>query len=202
MCKALGFFSNSSTRFEEWLSTMLEIVRSRDSTRSETGDLNVIEDVINQREMKKEEFEEVIRLGKILLSKRDITDTSIVKDKLKMLEQQWKELGDILNDYHRKNKERMEQISAYEVLRAKVLEWLSSMEVKVDNLEPVALDKEVLRRQSLEIKVIAQLLLFNIIIFSICNFENMKIVFVLQMLFKFFTICISLINFSVCYAHI
>lgn len=162
MCKALGYFSNSSTRFEEWLSTMLEILRSRDSTRSETGDLNVIEDVINQREMKKEEFEEVIRLGKNLLSKRDITDTSIVKDKLKMLEQQWKELGDILNDYHRKNKERMEQISAYEALRAKVLEWLSSMEIKVDNLEPVALDKEVLRRQSLEIKVTAQLLLFNI----------------------------------------
>lgn len=141
---------------------MLEILRNRDSTRSETSDLNVIEDVISQREMKKEEFEEVIRLGKNLLAKRDITDTSIVKDKLKMLEQQWKELSDILNDYHRKNKERMEQISTYEALRAKVLEWLSSMEIKVDNLEPVALDKEVLRRQSLEIKVTVQLLLYNI----------------------------------------
>ena len=139
---------------------MLEILRSRDTVRSETGDLNVIEDVINQREMKKEEFEEVIRLGKNLLSKRDITDTSVVKDKLKMLEQQWKELGDILNDYHRKNKERMEQISAYESLRAKVLEWLNSMESKVDSLEPVALDKEVLRRQSLEIKVISSTVLF------------------------------------------
>lgn len=131
---------------------MFEIIRSRDTSRTE-GELNVIEDVINQREMKKDEFEEVLRSGKNLVGKRDITDVSVVKDKLKMLEQQWKELGDILNDYHRKNKEKMEQLSAYEALRAKVLEWLTSMEIKVDNLEPVALDKEVLRRQSLEIKV-------------------------------------------------
>lgn len=132
---------------------MFEIIRNRDTSRTESGELSVIEDVISQREMKKEEFEEVLRLGKNLVGKRDITDISVVKDKLKMLEQQWKELGDILNDYHRKNKERMEQLSAYEALRAKVLEWLTSMEIKVDNLEPVALDKEVLRRQSLEIKV-------------------------------------------------
>lgn len=132
---------------------MFEIVRSRDASRTDSSEQNLIEDVINQREMRKDEFEEVIRLGKNLLSKRDITDTSVVKDKLRMLEQQWKELGDLVNDYHRKNKERMEQLSAYEALRAKVLEWLMSMEIKVDNLEPVGLDKEVLRRQSVEIKV-------------------------------------------------
>lgn len=150
------------------MAAVLEIIRNRDTSRTES-ELSVIEDVINQREMKKEEFEEVLRLGKNIISKRDITDVSVVKDKLKMLEQQWKELGDILNDYHRKNKERMEQISAYEVLRAKVLEWLTSMEIKVDNLEPVALDKEVLRRQSLEIKVnilnyIAEFFVFHLMI--------------------------------------
>lgn len=134
---------------------MFEAIRSRDTTsRLEASELNVIEDIINQREMRKEEFEGVLQQGKSLVGKRDITDSSVVKDKLKMLEQQWKELGDILNDYHRKNKERLEQLSAYGALRAKVLEWLSTMEIKVDNLEPVALDKEVLRRQSLEIKVI------------------------------------------------
>lgn len=134
---------------------MFEVIRSRDTTsRPEASELNVIEDIINQREMCKEEFEDVLQQGKSLVGKRDISDSSVVKDKLKVLEQQWKELGDILNDYQRKNKERMEQLSAYGALRAKVLEWLSTMEMKVDNLEPVALDKEVLRRQSLEIKVI------------------------------------------------
>lgn len=149
---------------------MFEIIRTRDTTRSESNELNVIEDVINQRETRKEEFEEVIRSGKNLVSKRDITDTSVVKDKLKLLEQQWKELGDLLNDYHRKNKERMEQLSAYEALRAKVLEWLHSMEIKVDNLEPIALDKEVLRRQSLEIKVIKLYFYSEINIFMISAF--------------------------------
>lgn len=58
-----------------------------------------------------------------------------------------------MSEQHRRNKEKMEQLSAYEALRTKVLEWLLSMELRVDSLEPVALDKEVLRRQSLEMKV-------------------------------------------------
>ncbi|KFM60284.1 Dystonin, partial [Stegodyphus mimosarum] len=156
VCKALGAFSTLATKFEDWLTTMLEITRNKDQSRSDGSSLSVIEDVINQRDARKEEFEEILRSGKVLVGKRDVTDTSIVKDKMKSLEQQWKELGDLVAEQHRKNKERAEQLSAYEALRAKVLEWLSSMEIRVDNLEPVALDKEVLRRQSLEIKTLAK----------------------------------------------
>ncbi|GIY98967.1 hypothetical protein CEXT_406701 [Caerostris extrusa] len=49
---------------------------------------------------------------------------------MKSLEQQWKELGDFVAEQNRRNKEKMEQLSAYESLRAKVLEWLTSMEFK------------------------------------------------------------------------
>ncbi|GBM86483.1 Dystonin [Araneus ventricosus] len=146
VCKALSSFTSSANRFEEWLAAMFELTRKKDF------DSNISEDIINQKEAKSEEFEEVLRSGKALVSKRDITDTAVIKDRLKALEQQWKELGDFVTEQNRRNKEKMEQQSSYEALRAKVLEWLTSMEFKVDGLEPVALDKEVLRRQSLEIK--------------------------------------------------
>lgn len=153
VCKALSTFTSSANRFEEWLNAMFELTRKRET---DARDMSISEDIINQKEAKREEFEEVLRSGKALVGKRDVTDTSVVKDRMKSLEQQWKELGDFVTEQHRRNKEKMEQLSAYETLRAKVLEWLTSMELKVDSLEPVALDKEVLRRQSLEIKALAK----------------------------------------------
>ncbi|CAL1283109.1 unnamed protein product [Larinioides sclopetarius] len=150
VCKALSSFTSSANRFEEWLTAMFELTRKKDF------DSNISEDIINQKEARSEEFEEVLRSGKALVSKRDVTDTAVIKDRMKALEQQWKELGDFVTEQNRRNKERMEQQSAYEALRAKVLEWLTSMEFKVDGLEPVALDKEVLRRQSLEIKALVK----------------------------------------------
>ncbi|XP_015906702.2 microtubule-actin cross-linking factor 1, isoforms 1/2/3/4 isoform X2 [Parasteatoda tepidariorum] len=151
ICKSVGIFEIGAKRMEEWLTAMLELIQKKDSS-----DLSITEDVMNQKEVRREEFEEVLRSGKTLVSKRDITDTSVVKERMRALEQQWKELGDFVSEQHRKNKEKMEQLSAYEALRAKILEWLTSMEFKVDALEPVALDKEVLRRQSLEIKTLSK----------------------------------------------
>ncbi|PRD36621.1 UNVERIFIED_CONTAM: Dst [Trichonephila clavipes] len=153
VCKSLSTFTSGANRFEEWLNAMFELTRKRET---DARDTSISEDIINQKEAKREEFEEVLRSGKGLVGKRDVTDTSVVKDRMKSLEQQWKELGDFVTEQHRKNKEKMEQLSAYETLRAKVLEWLTSMELKIDNLEPVALDKEVLRRQSMEIKALAK----------------------------------------------
>ncbi|KAF8783432.1 Dystonin like protein [Argiope bruennichi] len=150
VCKALSSFSSSANRFEEWLAAMFEL------TRKKEFDSNIGEDIINQKEAKSDEFEEILRSGKTLVNKRDVTDTAVIKDRMKALEQQWKELGDFVAEQNRRNKEKMEQQSAYEALRTKVLEWLTSMEFKVDGLEPVALDKEVLRRQSMEIKALVK----------------------------------------------
>ncbi|KAG8192780.1 hypothetical protein JTE90_019099 [Oedothorax gibbosus] len=152
VCKDLGSFSTSATRLEEWLSAMFELTRKRDDPK----DIATTEDVMNQKDAKRDEFEDVICSGKNLVSKRDITDTTVIKDRMKSLEQQWKELGDFVSEQHRRNKEKMEHLNAYEALRGKVLEWLMQIELKVDALEPVALDKEVLRRQGQEIKVLAK----------------------------------------------
>ncbi|XP_067144023.1 microtubule-actin cross-linking factor 1 isoform X6 [Centruroides vittatus] len=150
---SLETFEMKVFKFEEWLCSMMSFIDGRDIThRSVDSFERIIEDVMNQRNSKINEYEETVKMGKTLLAKIDVTDTSYVRDKLKHLEQQWKELSDALLDKQKLEKARLEQLSAYEALRAKVIEWLSNMEARVENLEPVAMDKDTLRKQALEIK--------------------------------------------------
>jgi dystonin len=69
------------------------------------------------------------------------------------LETQWKELGGLLEERQKLGKARAEQLSAYERLRQQVLEWLTNMEGRVNQLEPVAIEPDTIRKQAEEIKV-------------------------------------------------
>lgn len=69
------------------------------------------------------------------------------------LEMQWRELNNLLEDRHRLGKARTEQLMAYEKLRDQVLVWLQNTETRVNRLEPVAVDMEVIKRQIEELKV-------------------------------------------------
>lgn len=59
----------------------------------------------------------------------------------------------MLEDRHRLGKARTEQLMAYEKLRDQVLVWLQNTETRVNRLEPVAVDMEVIKRQIEELKV-------------------------------------------------
>lgn len=72
---------------------------------------------------------------------------------LQSLESQWKELGTILEEKQRLGKARSEQLQSFERLRDQVLDWLNSMELRVQRLQPVAVDIEILRNQTEELKV-------------------------------------------------
>jgi len=50
-------------------------------------------------------------------------------------------------------KARAEQLNAYEKLRAQVLEWLTYMENRVNQLDPVAIESESIKKQAEEMKV-------------------------------------------------
>ncbi len=73
---------------------------------------------------------------------------------MKNFEAQWKQLASVLEDILKLNKSRAEQKMAYERLREQVLQWLAHMEQTVDALPPVALEPEMIKKQSDAIKVI------------------------------------------------
>lgn len=69
------------------------------------------------------------------------------------LESQWKELSNAIDQIREDGNVRVNQLQTYEKLRDQVLDWLTKNETKVDALEPVAVDADIIKRQTDEVKV-------------------------------------------------
>lgn len=65
----------------------------------------------------------------------------------------WRDLNITLEEKQKSSRARAEQLNAYERLRETVLDWLSRFEAQVGRLEPVALELNILKRQTEELKV-------------------------------------------------
>uniref|UniRef100_T1IVF3 Dystonin n=1 Tax=Strigamia maritima TaxID=126957 RepID=T1IVF3_STRMM len=143
------------TRISDWL---LEATESLDETaRSDADEFGRrIEEITRQKNSKKTDFDGLVHDGKTLIAKKDVTDSTYIRDLLKSLEQQWKELTDALSDRAKQTKQMADQLNAYEVLRVQVLQWLKTMEIRVDGLEPVAVDLDSCKKQADEVKVIVR----------------------------------------------
>ncbi|CAH0551954.1 unnamed protein product [Brassicogethes aeneus] len=153
----LGSFNNQATEFEHWYSGIMEMIDSRDFSKLSIEDYaSRMSQIAAHRDGKQQLFEEAIRTGKDLLNKRDVTDTSNVRDRVKAMENQWRELSSMLDEKARLSKLRSEQLNSYESLREQVNDWLSRMETRVSRLEVVAVDIETLKKQNEELKPIAK----------------------------------------------
>ncbi|XP_073988701.1 dystonin-like protein short stop isoform X27 [Rhodnius prolixus] len=138
----LDEFSGRATELERWLQESLESL--------ETGASG--ENLNHEKELRTESYERTLRDGRTLLAKKDVTDTSQVRDRIKNIETQWRELSAILDERVRLAKLRAEQSLAYEKLREQVLSWLNGFENRVSRLEPIALNIDVIKKQMDELK--------------------------------------------------
>merc|ERR1711981_839899 len=78
--------------------------------------------------------------------------TEPCKDTIKELEEKWRELADILGERQNANRARKQSLNAYEALREQVNNWLSKMERKLEEMDPIALEPDLLKRQIDELK--------------------------------------------------
>lgn len=69
------------------------------------------------------------------------------------LESQWKELSDTLDERARNGKERSEQLLAYEQMRDRCTQWLTTTENTLDNIQPVGLEQDIVKKQTEDLKV-------------------------------------------------
>lgn len=151
----LTAFNAQSSQFEQWYSGVLEILESRELAKLSIEEYSVrMQDIAANRDGKRALFENIIRNGKELLNKRDVTDTAGVRDRIKAMESQWRDLNSLLEDKQKLSKQRSEYLNTYEGLREKVNDWLSRMEHKVSRLEVVAVDIETLKQQNEQLKPI------------------------------------------------
>lgn len=153
----LTAFNAQASQFEQWYAGILEIVESREFSKLSIDEYSRrMREIAANKDDKRRLFEDIIRGGKELLNKRDVTDTAAVRDRIKALENQWRDLNTLLDEKQKLSKQRAEYLSTYESLREKVIEWLARMENKVSNLEIVAVEIETLKRQNEELKPIAK----------------------------------------------
>ncbi|XP_031845075.2 dystonin-like protein short stop isoform X39 [Nomia melanderi] len=155
IAQALGDFLVETTKFDSWYAHMIEALESRDLSKLDVAEYETkMANLMDKREDQRPNFEDLISNGKKLISKKDVTDVAPIRDKIKALETQWKEVNNLIDEKQRLSKSRAEQLSAYEKLRDQVIDWLTRTENKVQMLEPVAVDLEKLKRQVDELKPI------------------------------------------------
>lgn len=65
-------------------------------------------------------LEECLRNGKQLISKKDVTDTHVIRDKMKTLENSWRDFNTSLEEKQKLSKQRADQLNQYESLKIQV----------------------------------------------------------------------------------
>jgi hypothetical protein len=95
----LEVFTNQVESFEIWYLETLDILESPELLKLDADESAAkIEEIIRRKEQMKPHFDEMIRNGKALVTKKDVTDSGPCKDTIKELEEKWRELGDILGE--------------------------------------------------------------------------------------------------------
>ncbi|XP_039751273.1 uncharacterized protein LOC120627239 isoform X23 [Pararge aegeria] len=142
-------FTQQATALESAHSQLSEFADARD-------DRHRLADLANERDKQMPLLEECLRNGKQLISKKDITDTHVVRDRMKALENQWRDFNVSLEEKQKLSQQRANQLNQYESLRIQVLEWLQTMENRVGHLRPVAVDLDIIKHQQDELRPLAK----------------------------------------------
>lgn len=143
--------------FDEWYIEMIEVLESREMLTMDADESAAkVDEIARRKDQKRADYEDMMKLGRSLVSKKDVTDVTPCKETLKELEAKWAELGEILGERQNQNRARKQSLNAYEAMREEVTRWLSKMERKLDAMGPVAVDPDILKKQADEIKPMVQ----------------------------------------------
>ncbi len=135
----------------------IDILESRELLQMDADESAAkIEEIIRRKEQMKPNYDDMIKNGKNLVTKKDVTDTTPCKETIKELEEKWRELGDILGERQASNRARKQSLNAYEALREQVFAWLNKMETRIADLDPIAVDLDMLTKQLNDVKPLVQ----------------------------------------------
>jgi dystonin len=150
-------FTQRVETFDEWYIEMVEFLESPEMLKMDADESSTkIDEIIRRKDQKRPEFDDMIKLGKGLIGRKDVTDTAPCKETIRELEEKWKELGEILGERQNLNRARKNSLNAYEAMREEVSRWLAKMERKIEGLDLVAVDLDILGKQSDEVKPLVQ----------------------------------------------
>ncbi|KAM7341558.1 dystonin-like protein short stop isoform 44-T47 [Cochliomyia hominivorax] len=143
------------TTVEQEILTLQDAIDSRDTSLLSSEEFaRRMQEISNRKEDLTPAFENCVHKGKELISTRDVTDTGALRDRIKALESQWRNIIITIEEKAKLSKQKAEHQVAYEGLKDQVLSWLASMETRISGLNPVAVDLDKIRQQHDELKPI------------------------------------------------
>ena len=153
----LGLFTQQVESFDDWYMEMIEILESREMLTMDADECaKKVDEIARAKDKKKPEYDEMLKLGKALVGKKDVTDSGPCKETIKELEEKWRELGDIIGERQNSNRARKQSLNAYEALREQVNTWLAKMERRLESFDPVAVEQDTLSKQANDLKPLVQ----------------------------------------------
>lgn len=83
--QSLNNFNIQVEYFEQWYTDLIDQLESRDLNKLNHDELtSKIEQLINKREKQRPDYEEMINNGRNLISKKDVTDAGVIREKIKV----------------------------------------------------------------------------------------------------------------------
>ncbi|XP_033156696.1 dystonin isoform X23 [Drosophila mauritiana] len=153
----LSRYLDEISTVEQRMASLQEALDSRETSLLSTEELaRRMNELSRDKDQLAPQFEDCVRSGKDLISLRDVTDTGVLRDRIKALESQWRNINISIDERAKLSKQKAEQQLAYEGLKDQVLSWLASTEARVNGLPPVAIDLDRIKQQNDELKPICK----------------------------------------------
>ncbi|XP_032597094.1 dystonin isoform X3 [Drosophila grimshawi] len=153
----LSKYLDDISNMEQRMGSLQEALDSRETSLLATEELaRRMLDLAREKDQLAPLFEDCVRNGKDLIGLRDVTDTGALRDRIKELESQWRNINISIDERAKLSKQKAERQVAYESLKDDVLSWLTRTEGRVNGLAPVAIDLDKIRQQNDELKPICK----------------------------------------------
>ena len=87
---SLNTFLGAVTAFDEWYNQVVDVLESAEKLEADEIAAK-IEDIAAQRDDRKANFDEMLQTGKLLSAKRDVSDATAIREKIKGIYNQIKQ---------------------------------------------------------------------------------------------------------------
>lgn len=163
---ALSHFQDSAEHCNEWLQAKNEELACKDWVRMDGEELKNKVDAISDESSANLPIDETKTVGQTLIEDERTGDVGSVKESLHDLDRNFHEFKALLAQREDEAAMKTKQGHEYEVAKKEIVEWLTSMEGKVDGFEPVAVDIEIVELQVEELQVRAWVIIIILLCIS------------------------------------
>uniref|UniRef100_A0ABD2XTK8 Calponin-homology (CH) domain-containing protein n=1 Tax=Trichogramma kaykai TaxID=54128 RepID=A0ABD2XTK8_9HYME len=148
-------YNNMIIAFNRWFSHMTELLDYLDFNKLNTAQYGEkLTQLQKSYQDRKPEQENLVSFAKKLIAKQDVCDITKIRDEIKVVESQWKDMGDSIDEKKRLHKLREDKLATYEKLYNQIYEWLNATENSMQYFMPVAINSDEIKHRLNDLKPI------------------------------------------------